>query len=113
MSNKAVELKATSAAILFAALGDETRLLLLRRLSQDGPASISVLADRFRLTRQGVTKHLRVLASARIIRGHRKGRERIWELNPDRLAEARRHLDAIAYRWDEALARLKAHIENA
>lgn len=109
---KTVELTPGSAAVVFAALGDETRLLLLRRLSQDGPASISVLADRFSLTRQGVTKHLRVLADARVIRGRRKGREHIWELNPDRLAEAHRHLDKIAHGWDDALARLKSHIEK-
>lgn len=109
---KTVELTPGSAAVVFAALGDETRLLLLRRLSQDGPASISVLADRFSLTRQGVTKHLRVLAAARVIRGRRKGREHIWELNPDRLAEAHRHLDKIAHGWDDALARLKSHIEK-
>jgi len=70
------------------------------------------LAHRFNLTRQGITKHLRVLAAARVIRGRRKGREHIWELNPDRLAEAHRHLDTITHHWDEALARLKSRIEK-
>ena len=96
---------------MFAALGDTTRLMLLQRLSQGGPASISVLADRFHLTRQGVTKHLKVLAAAHIIDGHRAGREHIWALNLSRLTEARRHLDLITNNWDEALTRLKALTE--
>lgn len=100
------------AALLFAALGDPTRLGLLQRLSRGGPASISVLADSFETSRQGVTKHLQVLAAAGIIDGHRRGREHVWTLSPGRLAEARRHLDTIARGWDNALARLKAHVEE-
>ncbi len=98
---------------MFAALGDETRLALLQRLSDGGPASISILAETFRaMTRQGVTKHLNVLAAAGIIEGHRAGREHVWALNPARLAEARRRLELIARDWDDALVRLKAHVEQ-
>jgi DNA-binding transcriptional ArsR family regulator len=100
-----------SAALLFASLGDPTRLALVQRLSDGGPASISVLAERFAMTRQGVTKHLQVLADAGVIAGTREGREHVWTLNPARFAEARRTLDAIARGWDDALGRLKAHIE--
>ena len=99
-------------AVIFAALGDPTRLALVERLSRDGPASISLLADRFDLTRQGVTKHLYVLAGAGLVGGHRSGREHVWALNPARLADARRHLDLVARGWDDALARLKRHLER-
>jgi DNA-binding transcriptional ArsR family regulator len=102
---------AGAAALLFAALGDPTRLALLQRLSDEGPASISILAERFSMTRQGVTKHLHVLASAGVIEGARQGREHIWTLNPTRLAEGRRCLELIARGWDAALVRLKAHVE--
>src|SRR5918996_1078027 len=71
-----------AAALLFAALGDETRLALLQRLSDEGPASISALAERFSMTRQGVTKHLQELADAGVIDGVREGREHVWALNP-------------------------------
>lgn len=98
--------------MLFAALGDPTRLGLVQRLSDDGPASISVLAERFAMTRQGVTKHLQVLADAGVIEGSREGREHVWTLNPARFEEARRTLDTIARGWDDALGRLKAHIER-
>ncbi len=102
----------TGAALLFAALGDPTRLTLLRQLSEGGPASISLLAEEFSMTRQGVTKHLQVLASAGVIDGSRRGREQVWTLNPKRLAEARKHLDHIAAGWDEALARFKMLAEE-
>ena len=98
--------------MLFAALGDNTRLALLRRLSEDGPASITVLAETFDVTRQGVTKHLNVLAAAGIIEGHRQGREHVWSLKPDRLAESQRYLALIARGWDDALGRLKARVEK-
>jgi DNA-binding transcriptional ArsR family regulator len=112
MSKRRVERTVAGAALLFAALGDPTRLALLQRLSRDGPASISVLADDFQATRQGVTKHLQVLAAAGIIDGERRGREHVWAINPARLADAQRHLEVIARGWDEALARLKAHLER-
>ena len=102
----------TSAALLFAALGDPTRLMLVRQLSERGPASISVLAEQQDMTRQGVTKHLQVLAAAGIIDGSRQGREQVWTLNPKRLAEGRRHLDVIAAGWDEALERFKKLVEE-
>ena len=73
-----------------------------------------MLAEHFpAMTRQGVTKHLHVLESAGVIEGSRQGREQVWTLNPKRLAEARRHLEAVADGWDNALARLKSHIENS
>src|ERR1041384_2316260 len=100
MSKRAVERGLTGAALLFAALGDPTRLALLRQLAAGGPASISLLAETQAITRQGVTKHLYVLAAAGVIEGNRVGREQVWALNPQRLAEARRHLDVIAAGWD-------------
>jgi len=112
MSKRRTDQRLASAALLFAALGDPTRLALLQQLSQEGPTSISMLAERFVMTRQGVTKHLHVLAEAGIIDGARHGRERVWTLKPARLAELQRHLDRIARGWDDALGRLKAHVED-
>jgi DNA-binding transcriptional ArsR family regulator len=112
MSKRKGERNLAGAALLFAALGDATRLVLLQRLSRDGPASITGLADSVDVTRQGVTKHLHVLAAAGVIDGRREGREHVWALNPTRLAEAGRCLDLIARGWDDALARLKAHVEG-
>ncbi len=112
MSKRPVELGLAEAALVFAALGDETRLGLLRRLSEGGPASISVLSESFRVSRQAITKHLQFLGAAAVIDGKRAGREHVWALNPARLAEAQRCLEIIARTWDDALARLKAHVEE-
>ena len=112
MSRTHADRTLAGAALLFAALGDPTRLALLHRLATGGPASISTLADNFRTSRQGVTKHLYVLAGAGILDGERRGREQVWAINPVRLLEAQRHLDVIAHGWDKALSRLKAHIEG-
>jgi DNA-binding transcriptional ArsR family regulator len=99
-------------ASVFAALGDETRLRLVSRLSSGGPASISRLTDGSGVTRQAVTKHLRVLARAGLVRARRRGRESLWRLQPERLDEAQRSLDLIARQWDHALSKLKAFVES-
>jgi DNA-binding transcriptional ArsR family regulator len=113
MSKRRVELGLAEAALLFAALGDETRLALLRRLSEGGPASISALSESFRISRQAVTKHLQFLAAAAVIDGKRAGREHVWALNATRLGEAQRWIEIIARGWDDALERLKAHLEES
>jgi DNA-binding transcriptional ArsR family regulator len=98
-------------ALVFAALGDETRLRLVARLSAGGPASIAKLTAGFPMTRQAVTKHLRVMEDAGLVRSTPHGREVLWELEQKRLAAARRHLDTISAQWDETLGRLKAFVE--
>jgi DNA-binding transcriptional ArsR family regulator len=100
------------AAPLFAALGDETRLRLLARLSVHGPDSIAGLSARSDVTRQAITKHLTVLARAGLVHDERRGRERIWRIEPLRLVEAREHLERISRLWDDALARLARHVEG-
>lgn len=100
------------AAPVFAALGDETRLALVARLCAGGPQSISRLSAGSPVTRQAITKHLDVLASAGLVHDIRQGRERIYELDPHRIDEARRYIDQISQRWDEALSRLKKLVED-
>jgi DNA-binding transcriptional ArsR family regulator len=97
---------------VFAALGDETRLGIVRRLSTGTPLSIASLTSGSGVTRQAVTKHLHVLDDAGLVRSHWRGRERLWALQPDRLEPARRSLELIAAHWDEALTRLKTFVEE-
>ncbi len=99
-------------AIVFAALGDRTRLGIVSRLVEDGPASIARLAAAAPVSRQAVTKHLHALEAAGLVRSRRRGRERVWTLEPRRIAEVRRYIDEIAVGWDAALARLKRHVEG-
>ena len=98
-------------AHIFAALGDETRLRLVSRLSHDGPLSITKLALGSLISRQAVTKHLRMMETAGLVRSKRRGRELIWRMDQERLQEARRYLDRIASQWDEALGRLRTLVE--
>jgi DNA-binding transcriptional ArsR family regulator len=102
----------THSALLFAALGDPARLRIVSRLCDDGPLSIARLTVGSRVTRQAVTKHLRVMGKAGLVRNTRRGRESVWQLNHRRLADARSHLDMISSQWDLALDRLKAMVEH-
>ncbi len=100
------------AAPVFAALGDETRLALVGRLSSHGPLSITRLTAGSAVTRQAITKHLDVLATAGLVSDVRRGRERIWELELEQMEAARTYLEHVSKRWDEALDRLKQFVEE-
>ena len=100
-----------ASAALFAALGDPTRLGIVSRLSA-GPMSIAGLTAGSPITRQAITKHLRVLEGALLVHGTRHGRERIWQLELQRLEDARRYLDQISQQWDRALGRLRELVEE-
>jgi DNA-binding transcriptional ArsR family regulator len=106
-----------SRAAVFAALGDETRLALVAKLSDGRPASISQLTEAqsvggSKLTRQAITKHLRVLERARIVHGIRAGRESLFELDPKPINELREYLDLVSEQWELALGRLKRFVEE-
>jgi DNA-binding transcriptional ArsR family regulator len=103
---------ARASAALFAALGDQKRLWLVSRLCGEGPVSITRLASGARITRQAVTKHLRVMEHAGLVQSSRRGRERVWQLDLRKLEEARRYLNQISAQWDQALERLRALVEE-
>lgn len=103
---------AAAAAPIFAALGDETRLRIVSRLSGGDPVSISRLSAGEPVTRQAITKHLRVLETAGLITGERRGREQVWALRPDSVSEARTWLDEVSASWDRRLERLRAMLEG-
>jgi len=105
-------LRLDKAASLFAALGDQTRLTLVSRLGTSGPMSTARLTEGAQISRQAVTKHLEVLAGAGLVRDERRGRERLWVVESERLTEARRCLEAISSQWDGALGRLRAFVED-
>lgn len=99
-------------APVFSALGDATRLSIVARLCESGPASIVRLTGAASVSRQAVTKHLLALERAGLVQSRRAGRERLWALRRERLTEARGYLDLISERWDEALGRLQALVER-
>jgi DNA-binding transcriptional ArsR family regulator len=99
-------------AAAFAALGDETRLALVTALSGGSARSIAQLAGGAKITRQAITKHLRVLESAGIVRCARRGRESRFELDPAPMRELQDYLGRVSAQWDQALARLRALVEQ-
>jgi DNA-binding transcriptional ArsR family regulator len=101
-----------SFAPVFAALGDPTRLSLVAKLCGGEPCSISQLTGDTKLTRQAVTKHLRVLERARIVHSTRRGRESHFAFNPKPIEEIKTYLDLVSLQWDEALGRLRAFVER-
>ena len=101
-----------NSASIFAALGDETRLRLVFRLSGSGPMSITTLAAGSKVTRQAITKHLHVMEQAGLVHSTRQGRERVWQLKERGLVDARRSLDVISKQWDSALERLRRFVED-
>lgn len=99
-------------AHLFAALGDQTRLSLVSKLSDGQPRSITQLADDHDLTRQAITKHLHVLENAGIVRSIRTGRESIFEFDAKPLNDLQKYLATVSDQWDDALDRLKSFVED-
>ena len=112
MRRSGAERALKSSAPVFAALGDETRLHVVTRLCEEGPLSITRLAQGSHVSRQAVTKHLRVLEGAGLVKSTRDGRESVWELAPDGLQQARRLLELISREWDDTLERLRAFVES-
>ena len=98
---------------IFAALGDPTRLRLVAGGCAGGAVSIAPRTANTDISRQGVTKHLQVLADAGVVRDVKMGRERLWQLEPEQIEEARRTLEIIGREWEVALARLKSFVESS
>lgn len=101
-----------SNAPVFAALGDPTRLALVSRLCADGPLPTVRLKQATSVSRQAVTKHLRMLEDSGIVKSERVGRDRLWRIESRRLTEVRRYLDQISAQWDETLERLRKFVED-
>src|SRR6202522_585995 len=99
-------------AAVFAALGDETRLSLLAKLCDGHRYSIAELTEGTKLTRQAVTKHLRVLERVRIVNGTREGRESLFQFDPQPVIEMKEYLERVSKQWDSALVRLKSFVES-
>ena len=97
---------------LFAALGDPVRLAMVDRLCRDGPLPTIRFKQDTPVSRQAVTKHLRMLEDAGLVQSQRVGRDRLWQIEKRQLTEVRRYLDQIAAQWDATLERLRRFVED-
>lgn len=111
-SRHAATVRLLKSAALFAALGDGTRLEIVARLADGSQQSITQLTEAASVTRQAITKHLKVLETAGVVSCTRAGRETLYTLQPRSLEEAQRALAAVSAQWDDALARLKTFVEG-
>lgn len=99
-------------AAVFAALGDDTRLWLVNQLRDGHPRSIASLSSGTALTRQAVTKHLRILQGAGLVLSDRAGREVRFTLERQAVEQARAYLDQVSAQWDQALERLERFLDD-
>jgi len=97
---------------MFFALGDATRLSVVRKLGAGGALSATSLADGAQVTRQAIVKHLQVLEGAGLVTHEKRGREVLYAINPGRLDDARAFLDDVSASWDRAIERLRALVED-
>ena len=103
---------AVDKASLFDALGDPNRLRIVTRLCDSGPCSTSQVTKIIPVSRQAATKHLLLLEAVGLVNSERKGRERIWRIEPKPLTDASDYLTALSTRWDNAIDRLRAYVED-
>jgi DNA-binding transcriptional ArsR family regulator len=101
-----------AAAALFFALGDGTRLSVVKKLGAGGALSATALSDGAQVTRQAIVKHLQVLEGAGLVSHEKRGREVLYCLEPARLDDARSFLDSVSASWDRALERLRRLVEE-
>jgi DNA-binding transcriptional ArsR family regulator len=99
-------------APLFDALGDPNRLRIIVRLCDLGPSSTSQVTGVVPVTRQAASKHLQLLESAGLVTSSRRGRERVWAVRTEPLARASDYLTQLSRRWDAAVERLRAFVED-
>jgi DNA-binding transcriptional ArsR family regulator len=112
ITNERRPAKWRSPALVFAALGDATRLALVAKLCGRQPYSISQLTRGSKLTRQAITKHLRILESAGLVHSVHAGRESRFTFDPQPMEGIREYLDFVSEQWDQALSRLKSFVED-
>jgi len=99
-------------ATIFAALGEPTRIGLIDQLGDGAPRSISTLARDLPISRQALTKHLRVLEAAGLATVERDGRETLYRIDPAGLLAAEAWIGTVSRQWDSAIDRLKRHVEE-
>ena len=103
---------AVARAPLFDALGDPNRLRIVTRLCDGGPCSTTEVTTVLSVSRQAATKHLLLLEAVGLLTSQRHGRERIWRVQPKPLTDASEYLNSLSQRWDKAIDRLRAYVED-
>lgn len=104
--------RADEVGAVLGALADDTRRAIIERLADGATPTATELARDLPMTRQAVTKHLRVLEAADLVEGVRRGREARYALRPARLEVATRWLEELGTTWERRLTALKDQAER-
>ncbi len=96
---------------VFQALADTTRRAVIERLAE-GPASMTELARPFEMALPSFTQHLKVLEQAGVVRSHKEGRVRTYELVPRPLTVAENWMVAQRAVWEQRLDGLEAYVKR-
>jgi DNA-binding transcriptional ArsR family regulator len=107
-----VKVAAVTTAPVFDALGDPNRLRIITRLCDGGPCSTTTITAVVSVSRQAATKHLLLLEAVGLVSSQRRGRERIWRLQPKPLTDASEFLNVLSQKWDNAIDRLRTYVED-
>jgi DNA-binding transcriptional ArsR family regulator len=99
-------------AEVFFALGDGTRLSVVKRLGAGRALSATALSGGAKVTRQAIVKHLRVLEGAGLVTHERRGREVLYALETRRFDDARAFIDRVSAAWDRRIERLRTLVEG-
>lgn len=100
-----------AASDVFLAVADPTRRSILDRL-RCGDAHVNELASGFRVSRPAISRHLRVLRKARLVRERKEGRLRIYQLEPDRIEQVAQWAEEYRQLWQQSLTNLKRRLEK-
>jgi DNA-binding transcriptional ArsR family regulator len=95
---------------VFAALADGRRREILKRLANEGEKTATELAQELPITRQGVSKHLNILATASLVSVRQVGRDKRYSVTPQSLAEAVNWLESLTALWDQRLQALYEYL---
>jgi DNA-binding transcriptional ArsR family regulator len=96
---------------VFQAIADPTRRQLLRLLG-DQEMPVTVISGHFPMSRTAVSKHLRILAEAGLVKGRKVGRETRYRLDPEPLLELKQWLAYYERFWENKMAMLKHYVES-
>lgn len=96
---------------VFQAIADPTRRRLLHLLGE-GELPVTAISGHFPMSRTAVSKHLRILAEAGLVKDRKVGRETRYRLDPEPLRELKRWLAYFEQYWDNKLAALKLYVES-
>jgi DNA-binding transcriptional ArsR family regulator len=99
-------------ADVYAAIADPTRRAMLLRLAKEGEKSVTQLVEPFSISQPAVSKHLRILREARLVRTRKEGRIRLYTIEASKLREVHDWVTHFEKYWDEKLNALGQYLDK-